>query len=197
MDGTLVQSEDCASQALIDVIPALTDTASDVTARYRGMRLAEIFSDIEKRSPGAIPDQCLELYREREETLSRSLITPSHGVESLLTQLTMKKCIASNAPVEKTRRSLDICGLAHHFDTNIYSAYEVQAWKPDPTLFLHAAASNAMLPDDCLVLEDSAVGIEAAQAAGMFAVLYAPHPNSDRVPGVPTITELTDLLELI
>ena len=52
MDGTLVQSEDCASQALIDVIPALNDSLIDVTVRYRGMRLSEIFDDIERRIPG-------------------------------------------------------------------------------------------------------------------------------------------------
>lgn len=197
MDGTLVQSEDCASQALIDVIPALTDTATEITSRYRGMRLAEIFSDIERRIPGAIPDQCLELYRAREEALSHSSITPSAGVDILLSELDVDRCIASNAPVEKTRRSLDICALSHHFHNNIYSAYEVQAWKPDPKLFLHAAASNNVRPVDCLVLEDSIVGIDAAQAAGMFPVFYAPHDSSDTIEGVTTIKNLVDLLELV
>ncbi|MFK7862246.1 MAG: HAD-IA family hydrolase [Granulosicoccus sp.] len=197
MDGTLVQSEDCASQALIDVIPALNATAAEITARYRGMRLAEIFNDIERREPGAIPDHCLELYRIREDALSQSMITPSEGVETLLTELDLERCIASNAPVEKTRRSLDICGLSHHFQNNIYSAYEVQAWKPDPSLFVHAAASHHVAPNDCLVLEDSIVGIKAAEAAGMCPVFYAPHESSDVIPQVQTITRLIDLLELI
>lgn len=197
MDGTLVQSEDCASQALIDVIPALTDTAAQITARYRGMRLADIFSDIESRTPGAIPEHCLDLYRVREEALANAMITPSTGVDTLLSAIDLNRCIASNAPVEKTQRSLDICGLSHHFHSNIYSAYEVQAWKPDPKLFLHAAADNNVSPGDCLVLEDSVVGIKAAQAAGMFPVFYAPADSGERIEGVTTITRLVDLLELL
>ncbi|MFK7993034.1 MAG: HAD family hydrolase [Granulosicoccus sp.] len=197
MDGTLVQSEDCASQALIDVIPDLNDSAAEVTERYKGMRLAEIFSDIERRIPGAIPDKCLELYREREEALSRTMITPSDGVETLLSELKLERCIASNAPVEKTRRSLEICGISHHFKDNVYSAYEVQAWKPDPKLFLHAAASHNRNPTDCLVLEDSVVGIKAAQAAGMHPVFYAPHEPTQEIEGIPTISKLVDLLPLI
>jgi len=58
MDGTLVQSEDCASQAIVDVVPTLKDSLenplTEVTHRYRGMRLADIFSDIENRFPGSV-----------------------------------------------------------------------------------------------------------------------------------------------
>ena len=80
MDGTLVQSEDCASQAWIDVIPALSGkTALSVTAKYKGMQLATIFDDIDTRTPGSIPDDVLERYRERENQLSSTMITPSAG----------------------------------------------------------------------------------------------------------------------
>jgi beta-phosphoglucomutase-like phosphatase (HAD superfamily) len=153
MDGTLVQSEDCASQALIDVIPALTDSVAAVTHRYRGMRLAKIFDDIESSTPGAIPEGCLDLYRAREDALSGAMITPCPGADTMLSRLEVEKCIASNAPVKKTQRSLEICGLSHHFQCGIYSAYDVQAWKPDPTLFLHAATENDVSPKDCLVVE--------------------------------------------
>lgn len=197
MDGTLVQSEDCASQALIDVIPALTDSVADVTARYRGMRLAEIFDDIDSITPGAIPEGCLDLYRAREEALSRSMILPCPGADTMLSELSVKRCIASNAPVKKTQRSLEICALSHHFPTGIFSAYDVQAWKPDPKLFLHAAAVNDINPVECLVLEDSLVGLEAAQAAGMFPVFYDPHSSTQTAAGVTRITALIDLLDLL
>jgi len=197
MDGTLVQSEDCASQALIDVIPALTDSVEQVTLRYRGMRLAEIFDDIESGAPGAIPEGCLDLYRAREDALAQSMIKPSHGADELLSKLFGEKCIASNAPVAKTQRSLELCGLSHHFQQGIYSAYDVQAWKPDPTLFLHAATMNDACPAHCLVVEDSIVGLEAAQAAGMFPVFYDPHGLTETAEDVTRITSLTDLLGLL
>ena len=197
MDGTLVQSEDCASQALIDVIPALAgESASAITARYRGMRLAKIFDDIEMRIPGAIPEGCLKLYREREESLSSKMITPSEGAFALLQQMKVTICIASNAPIEKTERSLAICGLSGFFREGIFSAYEVGAWKPDPALFLHAAAAFDTDPEKCLVIEDSEVGLEAARSAGMDSVLYDPDESSGVSESQNRVTALANVLEL-
>ena len=197
MDGTLVQSEDCASQAMLDVIPGLTGTAAEVTAKYRGMRLAEIFSDIEASSPDGVPENCLELYRVREEVLSSAMIFASPGADQMLTQLKISKCIASNAPVTKTTRSLKMCNLSHHFDGGIFSAYQVQAWKPDPKLFEYAAGQYGVDSKDCLVVEDSVVGIEAAQAAGMAHVYYDPHGNGQAPEAVKSIADLDDLLRLV
>lgn len=195
MDGTLVQSEDCASQALIDIIPALTASVSELTARYRGMRLAEIFADIERLHPGAIPDQCLERYRIREDQLAQSMIKVSAGADTMLSRLDMPKCIASNAPREKTLRSLANCGLAHHFTQGIFSASDLQAWKPDPTLFLHAAAHYQVSPENCIVIEDSAVGLQAARAAGMPAIFYDPFDLHDGSHDMPRISSLLQLLD--
>lgn len=197
MDGTLVQSEDCASQALLDVMPGLTGSVREVTARYRGMKLADIFDEVAAHSPDGVPDNVLELYREREDVLSSTMITPSAGVEQMLDQITLPKCIASNAPVEKTRRSLNMCGLSHHFGNAIFSAYQVQAWKPDPALFAYAAEQFGVNCSECLVVEDSVVGIQAAQAAGMGHIYYDPHNNGQAPAGVASIGDLSELLVLL
>jgi HAD superfamily hydrolase (TIGR01509 family) len=196
MDGTLVQSEECASQALKDVIPLMTDSVDAVTSCYKGMRLAEIFKDIEARFPNSVAPNCLDLYRVREEELSRSYIVACDGADELLSKLKTKKCIASNAPVEKTNRSLAIAGLSHHFDNEIFSAYAVNAWKPDPALFLYAANSFETDPCKCLVVEDSDVGIQAALSAGMSVVHYDQH-NEGSQHTVTTIRSLVDLLEYV
>ncbi|MDB4224823.1 HAD-IA family hydrolase [Granulosicoccus sp.] len=197
MDGTLVQSEDCASQALKDVIPLMTDSIHEVTHRYKGMRLAEIFEDIESRFPTSVAHNCLDLYRVREEELSRSYIVPCPGADDLLSRLQTRKCIASNAPVTKTKRSLTICDLSHHFDTAIFSAYDVNAWKPDPDLFLHAAHYHDVEPAKCLVVEDSDVGIQAALAAEMDVVHYDAHDQGSKhsVPSIRSLIELFDYVK--
>lgn len=196
MDGTLVQSEDCASQAIKDVVPLLSDSVAELTVRYRGMRLAEIVHDIDRRFPGSVPDQWLALYREREQQLSSSMITPSLGVEQMLMKLAVNKCIASNAPVEKTRRSLKLCDIDQYFSDNIYSAYEVDAWKPNPKLFLHAAQCQNVRADQCLVVEDSEVGLQAAESAGMAAVFYNPHGLEPPTGDANSIVHLSELLAL-
>ena len=47
--------------------------------------------------------------------------------------------------------------------------------KPDPELFLSAAAALGMAPAQCVVIEDSANGVTAAKRAGMYCVVV---PNS-------------------
>ena len=53
---------------------------------------------------------------------------------------------------------------------NLFSASEVKNGKPAPDLFLHAAAKMGVRPADCIVVEDSAVGVAAGVAAGMTVV---------------------------
>ena len=42
--------------------------------------------------------------------------------------------------------------------------------KPNPDIFLHAAKSIGVDPKDCIVIEDSVHGIQAAKAAGMYCI---------------------------
>jgi HAD superfamily hydrolase (TIGR01509 family) len=55
---------------------------------------------------------------------------------------------------------------------------EIQQGKPAPDIFLLSAKRLKADPSHCLVVEDSPAGIEAARAAGMFAVAV-PDPNMD------------------
>jgi HAD superfamily hydrolase (TIGR01509 family) len=54
----------------------------------------------------------------------------------------------------------------------IVTAEDIQRGKPFPDLFLRAAEALHALPADCVVIEDSDVGIEAARAAGMQALRF-------------------------
>ncbi len=54
----------------------------------------------------------------------------------------------------------------------VTSAEDVQRGKPHPDLFLKAAEKLGVAPENCTVIEDSDVGIQAAQAAGMSAMRY-------------------------
>jgi pseudouridine-5'-monophosphatase len=54
----------------------------------------------------------------------------------------------------------------------------IELGKPAPDIFLLAAERLKADPSHCLVIEDSPAGIEAARAAGMFAIAV-PDPNMD------------------
>ncbi|WAW14513.1 HAD family hydrolase [Peptostreptococcus equinus] len=60
--------------------------------------------------------------------------------------------------------------VSGYFDV-IASGEEVQNGKPSPDVFLLAAQKLNINPENCLVLEDSSNGIEAAKAAGMYRIM--------------------------
>lgn len=78
-------------------------------------------------------------------------------------------CVASSGSHDKMRLTLGATGLLERFAGRIFSATdpEVEAGKPEPDLFLHAAGSMGVDPERCAVIEDSPHGIAAALAAGM------------------------------
>lgn len=79
------------------------------------------------------------------------------------------------------------------FGENVYSSYTVKSWKPDPGLFLHAAQAMGYEPKDCVVVEDSEIGIQAAQRAGMRAFWYTPDRKVEAVEGVVIFKDMSDL----
>ena len=102
--------------------------------------------------------------------------------------------MASNAPLEKIKQAVQVTNLEHFFDNNLFSSYVVQAWKPEPDLFLYAAKKMRVQPKNCVVVEDSIVGIEAAQRAGMKSFFY--QPSKLTLSQMDNIISFQDMLEL-
>ncbi|MEM7195349.1 MAG: HAD-IA family hydrolase [Pseudomonadota bacterium] len=197
MDGTLVDSEFCSAQAMIDVLPEFSLNANDLLDKYRGTRLDWIIRDLSSEFGVPIDAGRAELFRQRERALAPTLISLNAGVAEFLASNTVRCCIASNAPREKTHRSLQICKIADHFGERVYSAYDVDAWKPDPALFLHVAREEGFGVDQCLVVEDSAVGIDAAIAAGMSVVCFSSVKREVPAGVVGVIYDMRDLFDII
>ncbi len=199
LDGTLVDSEPLCNQAFLDLLPALTDSLAEVTQRYLGLKLADCVDDLCARlGPGAIgdPEDFTVRYRARVAQLFESDLEAMPGACELLTQLTHPVCIASSGPPEKIARSLRLTQLADYFGEHTYSAYDVGHWKPEPHLFLHAAERLGVAAADCLVVEDSPVGLEAGRRAGMQVVHYCPG-KADASLERGEITELLTLLDVL
>ena len=80
-----------------------------------------------------------------------------------------RQAIASSAPRLNIETILAVLNLASRFDA-IVSAEDVQHGKPDPQVYLTAAARVAVPPARCIVVEDAPAGIEGAHRAGMRAI---------------------------
>lgn len=199
LDGTLVDSEPLCNQAFLDLLPGLTDSLEEVTARYLGLKLADCVADLSKRlGPDAIgdPEGFTVRYRARVARLFDRELEAMPGAHELLSRLTLPVCIASSGPPAKITTSLRLTGLGDYFGGHTYSAYDIGRWKPEPHLFLHAADQLGVPPADCLVVEDSPVGLEAGRRAGMQVVHFCPD-NADASPARGEITELISLLTII
>ncbi len=83
----------------------------------------------------------------------------------------LKSAIGSAS--KNSRQVLEKLGIVSLFDA-ISDGYSVTNPKPAPDLFLHAAAQLGFTPTECVVVEDAAAGIQAAQAGGFRSIGLGP-----------------------
>ncbi len=81
----------------------------------------------------------------------------------------LKVCVASSSKIDYVQHLVNSLDTDFKFDF-IIGGDQVKQAKPDPELFLRAAKQVQVLPEHCLVLEDSKNGIKAAIAAKMHHV---------------------------
>jgi len=176
-DGTLVDSEGLFNRALsIKLAERGVEIAADhLVMRFRGIKFANVISAIEQEHSLKLDDAFIADYRSLVENFFKDELRPCEGVIETLQKIDLPMSVATNGPLAKMKVALEVTGLAHFFNNRLCSAYEVDSWKPDPGLFLHAAKAMNLSAKECLVVEDSVVGIEAAIAADMPAVLYDPN----------------------
>ena len=111
--------------------------------------------------------------KENEIKLIASELTITPGIEAIFADKRFSHCIATGATEEKNRRKLEKLGLNKYFSAdNMFTAYDVPKGKPAPDLFLYAAEKMGYKPADCVVVEDSAVGITAGVQASIPVIAY-------------------------
>ncbi|MDB5233614.1 MAG: transporter ATP-binding protein [Hymenobacter sp.] len=100
------------------------------------------------------------------------------GVRALIEDLQQhgtQLVVASSASKATIARVFQRFGLAPYF-THVVSGEDFAHSKPHPAIFLHAAALAETSVQECIVIEDSANGVTAAKAAGIYCIGYAsPH----------------------
>lgn len=196
-DGTLVDSEVISLKVLVDLVEkeGLTIPHQEAVDAWSGCDLADVFAEVERRMAKKLPVDFLDTFRKHQLQQLEANVQPIPGAAALLQAIRFPFCVASNAPQYKIRLCLESTGLLPFVDSQqIYSAYDVNAWKPRPDLFLHAAECLGVKPKHCAVVEDSAVGLDAGLAAGMNVFGFDPHGKLPHRPGVQVVGCLSELL---
>lgn len=173
-DGVLVDSEPIAIRVLVEGLTALGQAIDEATAyeRFLGRSLAAMQTILRDESGLVLSPDDLERMRLRLFEAYRRELRPIPGVVEVLDALAGRYCVASSSQPERLRFSLEVTGLLPRFAPHLFSAVMVAQGKPAPDLFLYVAEQMGVRPDDCLVIEDSPAGIEAAHRAGMRAFAF-------------------------
>lgn len=147
------------------------DFPEDLFYQWGGMPVHEIISTLNQLRGLNMPVEAVAIRKENlyYEYLPRLTAVPevleviesSHG--------SLRFAVVSGGTRESVTASLESLNLLEKFDT-LVCAGDYQRSKPHPEAFLLAAERVGVLPENCLVFEDTAMGIEAATAAGMASV---------------------------
>jgi HAD superfamily hydrolase (TIGR01509 family) len=174
-DGVLVDSEPIAVRIDVEMLAevGVTMSEAEVIERYVGRSPQVIVAETEATIGARVPDGWFERGEARIREAYATELRPVAGVADALQAIDDPVCVASSSGHDSLRYKLELTGLYERFAGHIFSAAEVANGKPAPDLFLHAASRMGAAPDDCVVIEDSRYGVQAARAAGMDALGYA------------------------
>ena len=181
-DGVLVDSEPLSVRVLVEALNrrgvAIDD--DEAYARFLGRSLATVAQILHDDFDHSIDSAFLADLRHHLYDSFRRDLQPISGIGQVLQSLDCPRCVASSSQPERIRLSLSLTGLLERFEPHIFSASMVARGKPAPDLFLFAADQMGVDPADCIVVEDSPAGIEAAQNAGMavFAFVGGSHAGA-------------------
>jgi len=145
------------------------------------------------------------MVQEKEENFRRKAtgsIKPFLGSVRLLNAIkkgNFKLGLVSSTPKENIDLVLSELNLEGMFDCIVFGQ-EVSESKPSPQIYLLAARELEVTPNDCLVIEDSPLGVKAAKTAGMKCLAIAnthPRQKLQEADKVADSLEDVDLITLV
>lgn len=200
-DGVLVDSEPLSNQVMVDIANGLGASINLEYAyrHFKGNSFNNCASQIAELIGREVPANLEQKYRERSYQKFKEEIQPIEGVKKLLDSFELPFCVASSGPEQKIRLNLKLTGLIDYFQSNIFSCYTIQKWKPDPAIFHWATESLGFKTSECLVIEDSLIGVEAAINGGfdVFGYTAQDYNNELKNKATKTFDSMLILKELL
>jgi beta-phosphoglucomutase family hydrolase len=142
---------------------------------WGGRPTTEIIATLNQKHALKMP---VESVAGRKEELYFELLPQLKAVPEVLEHIEAQHgkipfAVVSGSARDSVTASLERLKLLDRFQTMV-CAGEYQKSKPDPEAFLLAASRLGVTPEECLVFEDTEMGIQAATAAGMASVKVPP-----------------------
>ena len=177
-DGVLVDSEALLKQGEVEALAQEGFdgiTVEDCVRMFSGVSVDTAAENFKKETGKSIPKDFFPQQIAGSMDLFRARLQPLmlNTIQKLDTNLQATQCIASGSPKDRVELCVDVAKMRDYFPSSkVYTRELVKRGKPAPDLFLHAANEMGYAPEQCVVVEDSSSGIQAALAAGMEVLGY-------------------------
>lgn len=175
MDGLLIDTELVGLKVWQEYFKDFSEQeAFETYLQVVGINMAASCEYIERTFPTLDPVEFWAEMKRRTLVHYEAYGVPvKSGVNEILDtleQLSIPKCLATSSSREDAMWVLHKSGLDKRFNGMLFGDMVING-KPDPEIFLKAAALFQVEPTNCLVLEDSIAGLSAAMAAGMKTIM--------------------------
>lgn len=189
MDGTIIETELIWKNALERMLLGQGVThdlgaPGSVGEKMIGKEMSESIEllretfNITRENAELVTDTLAHARDLFQETIE--FIPGFENFHNILIEAEMPVCIATNCDPDSLEHLKKKMDLPKFFGQHIYCLAHVEnKAKPDPAVFLHAAAQMGVKPEECLVFEDSYYGFMAAKAAGMHCIAIKNNKNKD------------------
>lgn len=175
-DGVLVDSEYIASRVFAEALNpyGYKISAEESIRKFTGVSEKCAREIILEESQIDLPDNYWSQQHTKLHAAYKTELNPlMQPFLEILNLLKLPRCVASNSSMSHVVNCLKICRQDNYFDDRaIFTSQRVSKPKPAPDLFLLAADQMGFEPKDCIVIEDSHAGTQAAIAAGMEVFIF-------------------------
>ena len=184
-DGGLVDSEPLTNQVLRDMLEASgwSMTLAECMSYFVGKTVREERAEIEARTGQPLTQDWLNsFYQRRNQALIAGLeVIPGAmaAVQAAHDATQGRIACASGADRFKVEMQLSKVDLMGFFEGRVFSGHEMPRSKPAPDVYLAAAGHLNVPGHQCLVIEDTNVGVTAGVAAGATVWAYSPQSAGD------------------
>ena len=186
MDGVIVDTEPVHHYAYHQHFKLLGIEVSDeMYATFTGNSTKNVFQKL--KDAFSLEEDVNDLVQKKRSIFNEAFDTKEDlylidGVEALIKRLYndgIQLIVASSASKVTIERVFNRFHL-HQYFTHIVSGEDFPKSKPHPAIFEHAASLSIAPKENCIVIEDSTNGIQAAVSAGIFCVGYDSFHSKDQ-----------------
>jgi len=194
LDGVLADTQDIHMQGILEAFKAFNFTISyqEIVPLF-GTNTEKFFTTFYK---GEITPEKTALFVKLQNEFVCEMVKkapkPISGIDRLVKtfhNMGLKQAIASSSSYEFIQAAVEGLGYYQYFN-KLISGFHLPP-KPQPHVFLKAAEALNLTPSECLVIEDSPMGVAGAKAAGMKCIAVSTTRPPDALQQADLIIENT------